>query len=173
MEHFRRVLDLKITALRTRYHGDYHLGQVLYTGKDFFIIDFEGEAIINVNERRMKRSPLRDVASMMQSFYYAVSRAFEDEVESGMIHPEQRDRMEQWAQFWERWVSAGFLHAYLRTAQQGNFLPQTQRELEVLLDNYSLTKVLSDLSYRLVNRPDQVKVLLQRVLRFVKESSVY
>ncbi|MBD0266788.1 MAG: maltose alpha-D-glucosyltransferase [Cyanobacteria bacterium Co-bin8] len=173
LEHFRRVLDLKITALRARYHGDYHLGQVLYTGKDFYIIDFEGEAALNLNERRMKRSPLRDVASMLQSFHYAVTQAFEDEVESGMIHPEQRDRMQQWAHFWERWVSAGFLHAYLTAAQESTFLPKTQQELEVLLDNYSLTKVLSDLGYRLINNPSQVKVPLERVLQFTKGSPVH
>ncbi|HEY9879289.1 MAG TPA: maltose alpha-D-glucosyltransferase, partial [Leptolyngbyaceae cyanobacterium] len=171
LEYFRRVLEFKITAKRTRYHGDYHLGQVLYTGKDFFIIDFEGEASINVNERRMKRSPLRDVASMLQSFHYAVSRAFQDEVESGVIHPEQFDRMAQWAQFWERWVSAAFLHAYLEKASQDSFLPTTQQEVGVLLDNYSLTKIISDLGYRLVNRPEQVMVPLKRILQFTTEEA--
>lgn len=168
LDRFRCILDLKITALRTRYHGDYHLGQVLYTGKDFFIIDFEGEPIVNVSERRMKRSPLRDVSSMLQSFHYAVGQAFENEVESGIIHPEQRDRMQQWAFFWERWVSAAFLHDYLATAGQGAFLPPSHQELAVLLDNYALAKVLSDLGYRLANRSHQVKVPLQQLLYLIQ-----
>lgn len=166
LERFRRVLDQKITGMRSRYHGDYHLGQVLYTGKDFLIIDFEGEVALTLNERRMKRSPLRDVASMLQSFHYAANHAFHEEVDSGMIAPEQFIRMQQWAQFWEDWVSAAYLHAYLKTAQTGNFLPQTSQELHILLDTYSLTKVISDLGYKLTHQPTQTQMLLERLLQF-------
>jgi maltose alpha-D-glucosyltransferase/alpha-amylase len=166
LDRFRLILDQKITALRTRYHGDYHLGQVLYTGKDFFIIDFEGNATRAVSERRMKRSPMRDIAGMLQSFHYAVSYALQNEVESGMIHPEQYSRMQQWGQFWESWVSAAFLHAYLATASKDTFLPTTQQELKILLDNYLLERAVYDLGYELTNRPEQVKIPLQRVLQF-------
>ena len=72
LRRFQTVLQQKIATMRTRYHGDYHLGQVLYTGKDFIIIDFEGEPARPLSERRMKRSPLRDVAGMLRSFHYAV-----------------------------------------------------------------------------------------------------
>lgn len=172
LERFRRILDQRITALRTRYHGDYHLGQVLYTGKDFILIDFEGEASLTVNERRMKRSPLRDVAGLLQSLHYAVSYAFENEVESGIIHPEQATRMAQWGQFWERWVSAGFLHAYLETASQSAFLPPHQSELQILLDNYLLAQAIDGLNTELTRRPDQVKFALQHVLQFVDAKPV-
>ncbi len=79
LERFKQLLDCKITALRTRYHGDYHLGQALYTGKDFILIDFEGEASRNVSERRIKRSPLRDVGGMLQSIHYAAVTGFKSE----------------------------------------------------------------------------------------------
>jgi maltose alpha-D-glucosyltransferase/alpha-amylase len=169
MGRFQLVLNQKITAMRTRTHGDYHLGQALYTGKDFVIIDFEGEATRNLSERRMKRSPLRDVAEMLQSFGYAANVALRNEVESGMIRPEMLPVMEQWAQFWERWVSAAFLHAYLKTANSATFLPKSQQELQVLLDSYLLEKMLHSLSSELNNRPDWAEIPLRRILTEIGE----
>ncbi|MDX2214199.1 MAG: maltose alpha-D-glucosyltransferase [Oculatellaceae cyanobacterium bins.114] len=166
LARFRLILDQKITAKRTRYHGDYHLGQVLYTGKDFIIIDFEGNTTRTLSERRMKRSPLRDVAGMLQSFHYAASYALQSEVNSGMIHPDQYARMHQWSQFWEYWVSAAFLHTYLATANQDSFLPTNQQELKVLLDHYLLERAIQDLNYELNNRPEHIKIPLQRILQF-------
>ena len=134
MGRFQLVLDQKITAMRCRYHGDYGLEEVLYTGKDFIIIDFEGEPGRSLSERRMKRSPLRDVAGMLQSFHHAATQALNNEVESGMIRPENLPVMEQWAQFWYCWVSAAFLNSYLDVASKDSFLPKTTAELQVLLD---------------------------------------
>ena len=163
---FQLVLNQKITALRTRCHGDYHLGQVLYTGKDFIIIDFEGEPARSLSERRMKRSPLRDVAGMLQSFNYAANVALRNEVESGMIRDENLPRMEAWSRFWYSWVSAAFLNSYLEVAGKASFLPKTQGELQVLLDAYLLEKVVYELGYELNNRPDWVDIPLQRLLNF-------
>lgn len=167
MGRFQLVLSQKITAMRTRYHGDYHLGQVLYTGKDFVLIDFEGDPTRNLNERRMKRSPLRDVAEMLQSFNYAANIALQNEMESGMIRPENLPLMEQWAQFWNSWVSATFLNAYLTTAMQGSFLPKTLQELQVLLDGYLLERALYDLSYELNHRPAWADIPLKLLLLHV------
>ena len=71
LEYYRLVVDRKITAMRIRCHGDYHLGQLLFTGKDFVVIDFEGEPARSLAERRGKRSALRDVAGMLRSLDYA------------------------------------------------------------------------------------------------------
>ncbi len=166
LERFRQVLDHKITAKRMRYHGDYHLGQVLYTGRDFYIIDFEGNSSRPVSERRMKRSPLRDVASMLQSFDYATNFALQQEMESGLIHLEQVNRMQRWARYWERWVSAGFLHAYLQTAMKDAFLPISEVELKVLMDFCLLERAIEDLGYELDHNLDRVKIPLQRILEF-------
>jgi maltose alpha-D-glucosyltransferase/alpha-amylase len=171
MERFQLVINQKITTLRTRTHGDYHLGQVLYTGKDFIIIDFEGEPARSLSERRMKRSPLRDVAGMLQSFYYAGIQALRNEEESGMITQENLPQMEQWVQFWYCWVSAAFLNTYLATAGDAAFLPKARGELQVLLDAYLLEKVIYELGYELNNRPDWVAIPLRRILQLLKHAT--
>lgn len=168
LERFKHILEQKIATLRTRYHGDYHLGQVLYTGKDFYIIDFEGESARTVSERRMKRSPLRDVASMLQSFHYAAHYALKNEVESGIVHTEQISRMQQWAEFWEQWVGAAFLNAYLTVACQDSFLPVSQQELNVLFDHYLLEKAIADLGYALSQDSENIEISLQRVVQLMK-----
>ncbi len=167
LERFHQILDGPISALRTRYHGDYHLGQVLYTGKDFILIDFEGETNRTMSERRIKRSPLQDVAYMLQSIHYAAVNGFKNEVESGLIRPEQTERVQQWAEFWEQWVSAAFLSAYLKTAYSADFLPKTQHELQVLLNNYLLSKAIHDVGYKLTHHSSEIDVPMRRLLQFV------
>jgi maltose alpha-D-glucosyltransferase/alpha-amylase len=166
---FQLVLNQKITALRTRYHGDYHLGQVLYTGKDFIIIDFEGDPARSLSERRMKRSPLRDVAGMLQSFHFAITQALHNQIEDGMIRSETLPLMKQWAKFWYEGVSAAFLSSYLQTASQDSFLPKTQQELEVLLDAYMMERAVYDLGYSLAKRRDRIETMLQRILQLIGE----
>ena len=75
LQRFRILLDAPIAGYRIRCHGDYHLGQLLHTGKDFVVIDFEGDTTQTIGERRIKRSPLRDVAGMVRSLDYAVLSA--------------------------------------------------------------------------------------------------
>lgn len=166
MGRYGLIINQKISAMRTRTHGDYHLGQVLYTGKDFIIIDFEGEPARTLSERRMKRSPLRDVAGMLQSFSYAATQALRNEIESGAIDSKHLPVMEQWAHFWYSWVSAAFLNSYLTVAAKDSFLPNTKEELQVLLDAYVLEKVVYELGYELNNRPDWVQIPLKRLLQF-------
>ncbi|MBE9128105.1 MULTISPECIES: maltose alpha-D-glucosyltransferase [unclassified Coleofasciculus] len=165
---FKALVNQKITAMRTRTHGDYHLGQVLYTGKDLLIIDYEGEPARPLSERRMKRSPLRDIAGMLQSFHYAVTLGLQKEVESGMIRPDNLSVMEEWAGFWYSWVSHTFLKTYLSTASGYSFIPKTDQELHVLLDAYLFEKSIYELGYELNNRPDWVEIPLQRILQLLE-----
>ena len=168
IEKFRSVLDYKIEAVRTRCHGKYHLGQVLYTGKDFTIIDFKGETNRPLSERRMKRSPLRDVAGMMQSFNYANKIALRRELDTGMIRPENLAQMEQWAQFWYSWVSVAFLKAYLDTAADAAFLPKSAPQKQVLLDAYLLEKAIQELSSQMRKRqPDWLEISLQWITQLL------
>jgi maltose alpha-D-glucosyltransferase/alpha-amylase len=161
------LLNDRIDARRIRCHGDYHLGQVLFTGKDFAIIDFEGEPERPVSERRIKASPLRDVAGMLRSLHYVAYAALRGKtptlfVESAPIP------VEQWAAFWSAWSSASFLQTYLNDAAPGGFLPADAAQLRTLLRAYLLEKALYELRYELNNRPDWVKIPLDGILQLVQ-----
>ena len=169
LKRFQAILGRKITAMRIRCHGDYHLGQVLYTGKDFVIIDFEGEPARPLSERRIKRSPLRDVAGMLRSFHYAAYTTLFNQEAEGVYasHPEALAFLEPWARFWYLWVSAVFLKTYCENASRASFLPRTREELQVLLDAYLLEKAVYELDYELNNRPDWVRIPLQGILQLL------
>ncbi|MEO6094481.1 MAG: maltose alpha-D-glucosyltransferase [Fibrobacteria bacterium] len=160
LEEFRRT---PITATRMRHHGDLHLGQVLYTGKDFMILDFEGEPMRLMTDRRRKRSPLRDVAGMIRSFHYASVAALYEPVDSGVIRPADRGRLEEWGRRWYQWVSSAYLRSYLKTAGAAHFIPKDPRELDVLLRVFLLEKALYEISYELNNRPGWAGIPLQGI----------
>jgi maltose alpha-D-glucosyltransferase/alpha-amylase len=168
LDRFRSIIDLKTTAMRVRCHGDYHLGQVLYTGKDFVIIDFEGEPARPLSERRIKRSPLRDVAGMLRSFNYAGYSALFSQRDSGLIRPEDLAFLEISAQFWRLWVSAAFLKAYLEEASKGNFIPRAKEDLQALLDIYLLEKAVYELGYELNNRPEWIMIPIQGIRELLR-----
>jgi maltose alpha-D-glucosyltransferase/alpha-amylase len=163
LERFHHLLDLKITGLRTRCHGDYHLGQVLYTGKDFMIIDFEGEPARPIGERRIKRSPLRDVAGMLRSFHYAAYAALSALENRGGLRPEDLPLLESWANHWYVWVCTTFVQSYLMIAAEGHFLPASMEEMEVLLYALLLEKAVYELGYELNNRPQWVNIPIQGI----------
>jgi maltose alpha-D-glucosyltransferase/alpha-amylase len=158
------VAQQPLTALRTRTHGDYHLGQVLYTGDDFIITDFEGEPARPLRERQRKHSPLKDVAGMLRSFHYAAYAGLFHQGNQGVSSPaEAPTAFEPWAQMWYTWVSTVFLQAYLVDAGAASVLPPTRDECQGLLAAYLLEKAVYELSYELNNRPDWVRIPLQGI----------
>ncbi|MEB3340282.1 maltose alpha-D-glucosyltransferase [Okeania sp.] len=168
LESLNLVVERKIpTAMRTRCHGDYHLQNVLFTGKDFVIINFEGEATRPLNERRMKRSLLRDIAVMLGSFYYAANVAFREEIKGGMIRSENLLAMEQWSTFWYTWVSISFLKAYLENAKSSSFLAQSEQEIQLLLDVYLLETAIYELDHELTYRRQWLEIPLTRIQQLV------
>jgi len=164
IRRFQDIHRRKITGMRIRCHGDYHLGQVLYTGSDFFIIDFEGEPTRHLGERRIKRSPLRDVAGMIRSFHYAAYAALRGQVPTA-LRPEDLPILEDWARAWYVWVSATFLKSYLEFMVGVPVLPQTREGINTILDAYLLNKAIYELDYELNNRPDWVGLPLQGILQ--------
>ena len=166
LKRFRLIRKGKMAAMRIRCHGDYHLGQVLYTGKDFVIIDFEGEPTRSLSERRIKRSPLADVAGMIRSFHYAAHSALLSQTLS-TLKPEDVTALEHWAHFWYVWVSSAFLTSYLSGVEQAGLLPDDPEHLRVLLDAYLLEKAIYEIGYELDNRPDWLQVPLQGILQLI------
>jgi maltose alpha-D-glucosyltransferase/alpha-amylase len=167
---FRALLSRKITAQRTRIHGDYHLGQVLHTGKDYVIIDFEGEPARPLTERRIKKSPIRDVAGMLRSFHYAAYTSLFGHLGSAVVRPEDMAAMEPWARVWNIWISTTFLNSYLDHASGGGFLPANRDELNILLNTYLLEKALYELGYELNNRPDWVRIPIAGILQLLQST---
>jgi maltose alpha-D-glucosyltransferase/alpha-amylase len=164
---FQPLRSIKFSGWRIRCHGDYHLGQVLYTGRDFVIIDFEGETRRPLSERRLKRSPLRDVAGMVRSFDYAANFSVVRQA-STAVDPGQVPLLERWAKFWSVWVTAVFVTSYLNTAKQASLLPDSQRELAILLNAYLLDRAVSEIGYELDNRPDWVRVPIRGILHLTE-----
>lgn len=159
VNHCRKILSKKIKAKKIRVHGDYHLGQVLYTGNDFYIIDFEGEPARPLGERRLKRSPLKDVAGMLRSFHYA---AFAPLMQN-KIAGEYED-LEHWAKLWTYYVSKTFLNAYLKHIESAGIIPEDKAEISKLLSIYLLEKSVYEVGYEINNRPDWLSIPLKGIL---------
>jgi len=162
----RSILVGKVTAMRIRCHANYHLGEVLYTGKDFVIIDFEGDPMRPWSDRRRKRAALRDVSTMLRSFHYAALTA----LTKGNIRPEDIPVLQPWSRFWKLWVSVTFLKAYLQTAATAKFLPKTRAELAMLLDFFLLKRAVQELRYDLIHCPDRVHIPIQGLLQLLEET---
>jgi maltose alpha-D-glucosyltransferase/alpha-amylase len=163
MARFRPLIEQELAAVRTRCHGDFHLGQILYTGSDFMIIDFEGEPVRSLEERRRKHSPLKDVAGMLRSFHYAAASALQAHVSKELDRGGDPLLAEQRADAWYLWVSATYLKEYLAVTSKASFLPQARDELQVLLDAHLLEKAVYELIYELNNRPSWVRIPLRGV----------
>jgi maltose alpha-D-glucosyltransferase/alpha-amylase len=133
------------------------------------MVDFEGEPARSLGERRIKRSPLRDVAGMLRSFDYAAHAALFRLIDQGTLPASHLESTATWAQLWQQWVSAAYLRAYRAEAQGSVFLPSTDEELQVLLEAYLLEKAIYELGYELNNRPDWLRIPLHGVQRLLGE----
>ena len=152
-------------GLKTRAHADYHLGQVLLTGRGWMILDFEGEPARTLEERRAKTSPLRDVAGMLRSFNYAATAALFERAE---VDSEEWKRLEPWADAWETLARERFIHGYLTRSHEGRFVPRDREELTVMIDVFEIDKALYEVGYERGHRPDWVRIPLRGIARAVE-----
>ncbi len=162
----KRIYNRKIDTLKIRIHGDYHLGQVLFTGKDIVILDFEGEPSRSYSERRLKRSPLRDVAGMIRSYHYA---AYGSLFLNEELADESHMQLLPFADQWYRYMSGFFLEAYLKEVNGSAFIPKAEADLKVLLQTYLLEKAIYELNYELNNRPGWVIIPLRGIKQVMAE----
>jgi maltose alpha-D-glucosyltransferase / alpha-amylase len=128
------------------------------------LIDFEGNPSRSLTDRRMKRSPLRDIAGMMQSFHFASEIALSNEINNAEYSPTQIKKMKQGAQHWKYWIGGTFLKAYFEVAQSGTFLPQNTDELKRLMNHYLLEKAIADLGKELNERSNKIELAMLRIL---------
>ncbi|MFP4489750.1 MAG: hypothetical protein ACLFN1_10640, partial [Bacteroidales bacterium] len=147
----------KIHTFKIRIHGDYHLGQVLFTGKDFVIIDFEGEPTRSLTARSLKYCPLKDVAGMLRSFHYAI---YMGQLEYMSKIPEDSYFLDPWLEIWYKKVKDTFLNSYLETAASASFIPKNKKQLDDLLSVYIIEKAIYEADYELNNRPDWLHIPL-------------
>ncbi|HWV57326.1 MAG TPA: maltose alpha-D-glucosyltransferase [Longimicrobiales bacterium] len=168
LRQFRAIVNVgKITADRIRCHGDYHLGQVLYTGRDLVIIDFEGEPSRPLGERRLKRSALYDVAGMIRSFHYAANVALLDR-EQRLIRSMDVSALEPWARYWYDAVSAQMINGYLEGIGESTIAPASGHEFTTLLTVHLLEKAVYELGYELNHRPEWLMIPVRGILQSIE-----
>jgi maltose alpha-D-glucosyltransferase/alpha-amylase len=155
-------------AAKIRCHGDYHLGQVLRVKDDYVLLDFEGEPMRTVAERRAKQSPLKDVAGMLRSYHMAAYAGLFASIQN---QPEAFGRFQPWAELWSQWSSAAFLRDYRDGTRGAAFVPADNAAFTELLDAFMLEKIFYELQYELNNRPDWVRIPLLGILALVSETA--
>jgi len=166
LDVLKEIYKHKIDVTKIRIHGDFHLGQVLFNGKDFMITDFEGEPARSYSERRLKRSPMRDVAGMIRSFHYA---AYGSLFLDNQIRKEDFSKLIPFSELWYHYMSQFYINAYLDTVEGRDFAPGNRADLETLLTTFLLEKAIYELNYELNNRPDWVIIPLRGIKMLMKK----
>ena len=164
LQQFRRLFEHRLAAQRIRIHGNLRLGEVLWTGKDFVFLDFEGNVATPISERGIKRSPLRDVAGMVRSIRHAAYAGLTQHGERGNVH---LPTFAAWAQYWSDGVSAVYLKAYFERIGKTGLFPAGEIELRAMLQAFLLHRMLHELNHELGVRSDKVKIPLQDILQLI------
>ncbi|MCC7079719.1 MAG: maltose alpha-D-glucosyltransferase [Burkholderiales bacterium] len=153
---------------KTRYHGDLHFGQVLLTANDFVIIDFEGEPMRPIGERRAKASPLRDVAGMLRSASYAAHATVQ---RLAAHHPDRRAELHASALEWQRTVSGVFIAGYKAATAGLSSVPQDEAAFERLLELFLIEKALYEMRYELESRPQWAAIPIRGLTELLDGST--
>jgi maltose alpha-D-glucosyltransferase/alpha-amylase len=159
---FRAIPERKIQATRIRVHDDLNLSQVLHTGKDFVFVGLEGRADRPLGERRIKRSPFRDVATMLLSIQYAAQAVLFDRVPGVTRHPETTPALEFWANYWRDWVSALYLKGYFDGAAD-------ESAVRVLVDAFMIERALEEISREIRTGSEIVRTPIRAILHILDE----
>jgi maltose alpha-D-glucosyltransferase/alpha-amylase len=163
---FSKISSSELKSLRIRIHGDYHLGQVLFTGTDYLIIDFEGEPESAIAHRKIKHSPLKDVAGMVRSFHYAVCAKLFFSAETKGIDPL---RLQKAADRWYKLITDAYVESYLQTMGNIKHIFGGRTEMNFILQLHLLEKSVYELGYELNGRPDWIKIPLKGIQQVLFE----
>jgi maltose alpha-D-glucosyltransferase/alpha-amylase len=166
LERIDAIVPQVTKGAKTRYHGDFHLGQVLLVAHDFVIVDFEGEPFRTLEERRAKHCALRDVAGMLRSFDYAGAVALQRATEE---RPEDRARLEPCIARWREETSRAFLDGYFDAIQGCDSCFSDAGTAGPLIDLFLLEKGLYEVRYELDSRPDWVRIPCAGLVRLATE----
>jgi maltose alpha-D-glucosyltransferase/alpha-amylase len=174
LKRFHVILDPAFDSQCIRCHGDYTLEQLLFTGKDFVIMDFEGDTARTIGQRRVKRSPLWDVTSMIRSFDDAVQSVFLGLSDNrgrppGMIRPEDQSTLEPWATAWFEQVVQSFVLSYLQMIRPADLLPAAQSSCFMLLELFLLEKALLEIDADVSVRPEWVVIPMRSAARLLDQ----
>ena len=164
LDTIRRLAPNEMDAVKTRFHGDLHLGQVIAVQNDFYFIDFEGEPGRALPARRRKSTPLRDVAGMIRSFDYAAIAAVR---QIGETRPAVSPRLTALADAWRQRAVDGFRAAYRKAMRGCPAYPANKLNARALIDWFTLEKAVYEVSYELANRPGWVAIPLNGILRML------
>ncbi len=164
MAQIKAMTPEAVEAAKTRHHGDLHLGQVLMMEDDFLLIDFEGEPARSLPDRRIRHSPLRDVAGMLRSFDYAAAVALRSRA---AIRPEAVPALVPVAQDWRQRTKTAFMKGYRQAAAGCPSFPSDEAVAERLINLFMLEKALYEVCYEAANRPDWVRAPVAGVLELI------
>jgi len=162
---YREISKTPIEAKRTRIHGDYHLGQVLCTDDDFVIIDFEGEPAAPISQRRLKYSPMKDLAGMVRSFHYA---SFATLFQNEKYTPKEREFLSKWAEVWCQCVVGFFVKTYQEKMKNSQLIPSEKEVFNTLFQVYLMDKAVYELCYELNNRPHWSAIPFRGIVQVIK-----
>jgi maltose alpha-D-glucosyltransferase/alpha-amylase len=173
LRRFRGVLTHTLDGFRIRIHGDYHLGRLLYTGKDFVVSDFEGEPGRTVEDRRVKRSPLRDVATMIRSLDYAVHSTLlglghKRGQAQGVIRDEDIPTLGPWGEAWYHRGAREFTTSYMENMLPTGLLPSTETDRRMLLELFLLERAIAEVETEMIAGNDRIVIPLRGILRILE-----
>lgn len=166
IEKLKKLLPTKAGLLKTRHHGDLHLGQILLAGNDFILIDFEGEPARPMAERGAKYCPLRDVAGIVRSISYAAAAASR---KISKARPASYEHMKTLTGCWEKWAQESFIEGYLSATEFCPSVPADKALFRDILALLCIEKAIYEINYEINNRPDWLEIPLNGLLEVLEQ----
>ncbi|TBW29083.1 maltose alpha-D-glucosyltransferase [Gramella sp. KN1008] len=157
---FRNIYHHKISVMKIRTHGDYHLKQILWTGREYIMNSFEGDPSKSFSERRIRRSAMRDLAAMIRSLHYA---AYSNILSAEYAQQRKEGNLEEWAETWHYYISRLYIKAYLENAGNSDFVPKDPEDFKILMNTFLLEKALYELNFEIQNRPEWIIIPIRGI----------